>query len=109
MLDKISAYKFDWDAITVEGYVEEKDEAILVFNFDIQTVEKIDNAIQYVVGRVVWAYKNLPVNAIIRLSFDFRGQNITSIKSDSFEKELLARITGLNLKIENQIVVKILI
>jgi len=106
MIDKINAYKLDWDPITVEGYIEKANEVILVFNFDIRTEEKISNVIQYVVGRVAWGCKNFPPEAKIRLSFDIRGQEIIISKSDSLKQKILESI--FNLDIRNQILIDFL-
>ena len=75
-MNTISAYEFDWNPITVEGYSEKKNEIIMVFNFDVTTEDKVKNVVQYVVGRTAWGYKNFPKDSKIILSFDFRGQNI---------------------------------
>lgn len=96
-MDAISAYEFDWNPITVEGYSEKKNEIIMVFNFDVTTEDKVKNVVQYVVGRTVWGYKNFPKDSKIILSFDFRGQNIIVSKTISIKSKILELINNLNI------------
>jgi len=96
-MDTISAYKFDWNPITVEGYNEKNNEIIMVFNFDVTTEDKVKNVVQYVVGRTAWGYKNFPKESKIILSFDFRGQNIIVSKTKSIKSKISELITNLNI------------
>ena len=104
-LENISAYTLDWNPITVEGFNEKTNEAIMIFNADVSTEEKINNVVQYAVGRTAWAYKNLPPGCSIKLAFDFRGQNIPLSKSELFKKRILWLLSRLHL--DDQILIDI--
>ena len=99
-MDAIFAYEFDWNPITVEGYSEKNHEIIMVFNFDVTTEDKVKNVVQYVVGRTAWGYKNFPKDSKIKLSFDFRGQNITVSKTNSIKSKILELINNLNIDVQ---------
>src|ERR1700760_2447056 len=86
------AYNLDWDQATVEGYNESQNEALMVFNLDMTSEEKIARAIQYVVGRVIWVCHNFPPGAGIVLSFDTRGQNIDISRLDKLKQTILVLI-----------------
>ncbi|MEO3402726.1 hypothetical protein AAFN85_02420 [Mucilaginibacter sp. CAU 1740] len=103
MFKTIKAYQLDWPPITSEGYSEQNNEAVLVFNCDITTDAKADNVIHYVIGRVAWACQNLPLNTKIKMRFDIRGQQITGIKADVFKEKLL--VLTINLKVSNPILI----
>jgi len=105
-LSKITVYDLRWNSMTTEAFNENKNEATLIFNFDITTEEKIKNVIQYVVGRTIWGHKNLPAKANIILSFDIRGQSIIMSRSTEFKGRILAIIN--NLGVDNQISIEFL-
>jgi len=96
MLSVIKAYKHDWNPSTSEGYSEEKNEVYMVFNCDIR-MNKTDNVIQYVVGRIVWISSNFPLNSKIIISFDFRGQEIIISGARSFKDKILKMLDKINI------------
>ena len=89
MVNLSNAYNLDWDQLTVEGYDESRNEAIMVFNLDMTTEEKAARVIQYVVGRAIWGCHNFPPKTNIVLSFDVRGQNIIISRSDKLKQAIL--------------------
>jgi hypothetical protein len=107
MFETIKTYQLNWNAITVEGYSELKNEAIMVFNCDITTDEKSNNVINYVVGRTAWCCQNLPKNIKIKLSFDIRGQGVILTEFNIFKDQVLALIN--NLPITNLVIIDVLI
>ena len=106
-LDSIKGYNLDWNPMTADGYSHEKNEAILVFNFDITSPDKIINVIQYSVGRAIWCCKNFPAEVKIKMAFDFRGQGIIVSKTRSLKNKIIEIIE--KLKITNQISIEFLI
>jgi protein involved in sex pheromone biosynthesis len=107
MTDNISAYKFDWPPITVEGYKEAENKVVMVFNVDVGTPAKVEHVIQYVVGRTLWCSLNSPAKVNILLSFDFRGQGIIVTKTQSLKSEILRLLNKAN--ITNQVSIDFLI
>jgi len=105
-MNTISAYELDWNPMTVEAYNERKNEATMVFNFDITTEDKIKDAIQYVIGRTIWCYKNFPPKVKIILAFDIRGQDIIVSKSNLFKNKIMHLINNLN--IDNKVSIEFL-
>ena len=100
------AYDLDWDQATVEGYNESQNEALMVFNLDMTSEEKIARAIQYVVGRAIWVSHNFPPGANVVLSFDARGQNIDLSRLDKLKQTILELIE--NTGVDNQVSIEIL-
>jgi len=107
MTDNISAYKFDWPPITVEGYKKAENKVVMVFNVDVGTPAKVEHVIQYVVGRTLWCSLNSPAKVNILLSFDFRGQGIIVTKTQSLKSEILRLLNKAN--ITNQVSIDFLI
>lgn len=107
MTANISAYQFDWPPITVEGYKKAENKVVMVFNLDITTPAKVQNVIQYVVGRAVWCSLNSPAKVNILLSFDFRGQDIIVTKAQNLKSEILRLLGKAN--INNQVSIDFLI
>jgi len=103
-LDK--TYNLDWDQVTVEGYAESQNEAIMVFNFDMTSEEKAARVIQYVVGRAIWVCHNFPPKTNIVLSFDVRGQNIIISRSDKLKQAIL-KLTE-NAGVDNRVSIEFL-
>jgi hypothetical protein len=99
------AYDLDWDKLTVEGYSEDRNEAVMVFNVDVTSEEKANRVIQYVVGRTIWGCHNFPPEANIVLSFDLRGQGISESRSDGLKQTIFKLIenagvnSGVSIKI----------
>jgi hypothetical protein len=89
VIENIAAYQSDWPPITVEGYSEAKNKVIMVFNFDVTTKNKVQKVTQYVVGRAVWCSMNIPAKVEMVLSFDFRGQNIPAITTQTLRDDLM--------------------
>ncbi|AYL97837.1 hypothetical protein [Mucilaginibacter celer] len=105
MPETIKAYQLDWPPITVEGYSEQNNEAVMIFNCDITTDDKAGNVIHYAIGRTAWACQNLPLNTKIKLRFDIRGQQIPVGKADMFNDRLSVLIN--NLQLENPVLIDI--
>ncbi|MCO5950095.1 hypothetical protein [Mucilaginibacter flavidus] len=96
-LASIPAFNLNWNPITVEAYNEEKNEATMIFNLDVTTEGKVKHVIHYVVGRTIWCHRNVPANAHIILSFDFRGQGIIVSRASKFKQEILELLANLNI------------
>ncbi len=99
-------YKFDWGHITTEAYNNIEEEVTFIFNFDIRSQSKIDDAIQYVVGRLCWGIINFPPKTTIKMMFDLRGQEIIVSRSKKFKETLLDKMD--KIKIVNKIIIEFL-
>jgi hypothetical protein len=97
-------YKFDWGHITSEAYNSDKNEVTFIFNFDLQSQKKIENATQYVIGRLCWGVTHFPSESAIRMIYDIRGQEMIMSRSKKFKESLLDMAN--KLQIPNKIIVE---
>jgi hypothetical protein len=81
-------YKLNWTPTSVESYDPNKNEAIIVFNFDIRSNVKIEKVLQFASGRIIMIYKNFPENVKISVTFDMRGQDIILSYARSIKSKL---------------------
>jgi hypothetical protein len=76
MHNLVHPFTLDWGNFTADGYNADNNEALHIFNFEINNSIKIDRVSHFVVGRLVWGSINLPRNCFQKILFDIRGQNI---------------------------------
>jgi len=87
-----ACYKLDWGAITIEGFSDEKKEALHVFNSDLSKKEKIDRVKKFAIGRVIWAHKHFPTGTNQRIVFDVRGQSLSSQELEEIKNSILESV-----------------
>jgi guanylate kinase len=68
----------EWSNITVEGYSQKENEALMAFNFLFETDVQFNKCIQFIVGKIAYGFIHFPKDAEIKVVIDLRGQNLDS-------------------------------
>ncbi|RXK85273.1 hypothetical protein [Filimonas effusa] len=69
-----SLFDLDWGQITPDGYNEELNQVLHVFNFDMSSKENLKRILSYITGRIIWMSYNAPLGSSHRVVLDIRGQ-----------------------------------
>ena len=83
---QVDPFSLDWGSITPEGYNEQKNEVVFIFNFDISSQDRIERGIVFAVGKLIWSMKNIPP-CNYRVVLDLRGQALTLLNRARKMKE----------------------
>lgn len=88
-LFSLKPYELDWGNVTSDGYNEEKQEIVNVFNFDISSDDKIDRCIFFSVGKILWNDIHIPEYTKQKIVFDLRGQPLVFLEKAKKMKEAI--------------------
>ncbi len=67
----------DWGHLLTSGFNQQKNEALFVYNFDLTSMEKINDIVVFIASRIFWAESQLPQGCSQIIYFDIRGQEIS--------------------------------
>ena len=73
----------DWGKVTPEANLDGRDEYIYIYNHDLSTEDKIERTMRFIIGRLNYYDKHLPLNPKQFIQIDIRGQQISEEVCDS--------------------------
>ena len=86
MLKKIMT--LDWGQITPEGANIKTNEFLYIYNHDLSSIDKVDRTVRYIVGRLHYYDKHLPINPRHQIKIDIRGQEIDDVTCELIRQEI---------------------
>jgi hypothetical protein len=95
--EHIEPYNLDWGVITPDGYKEELNLLLHVFNVDVSSRDNIKRITIFVIGRVIWFNIHAPAGANHKIMFDLRGKAKPLLESaQKMKEEIITALQKLN-------------
>ena len=95
--EHIEPYNLDWGIVTPDGYKEELNELLHLFNFDVSFGDNIKRSTIFVIGRIIWFNIHAPADADHKIVFDLRGQAISLLDgARKMKEEIITTLQKLN-------------
>jgi hypothetical protein len=79
-------FGFDWGDIFVESFNTKERKATIIYNFNFDSIDLIEDIFSYCVGHIFWVNKNIIKDSSIDVIFDLRGRHINSKDIEEFRK-----------------------
>lgn len=95
----MEVFNLDWGPITPEGYDEENNQIIHVFNHNLEKKEYIQRSIIFIIGRIKFYKIHIPHGCSQKVVIDARGQTIIYSNLKSIKNKII-EILNDNIKIE---------
>lgn len=88
-------YNLDWGEVFVESYNVEEKKATLIYNFNFDAFDLLEDYFNYSIAHIFWVNKNLPFGSSINAIYDLRGQGIGMSDITEFEQAVKDHILKL--------------
>jgi len=87
----------DWGIATPDGFSEKDQQLLFIFNVDVSSTANIERTLVFVVGKVLWFNKQVPMGTEYKVVFDLRGQPLTLLgRARKMKSDILEKVAKLN-------------
>ena len=97
-------FNFDWGDIFVDSYNTKTKNATIIYNFNFNTKELIEEYFKYSVAHIYWTHKNIPNKSSITAIYDLRGIIFDSKILSEFEARIKDHLSNLDKSIKANLV-----